>query len=233
MANRAPTEPPKSIIISEELSSIELNNSKANSSLEIPQTDPKEAIGIIGAGLILMLLATTVPTWLTTEATIDRFGDNEQEALIGFRHITLEDCEYSFCSDSNRQSSAGLYKSCYDHFMSVSGGDEWYVDNICDTWRGLKFAGNAATVSLLSALLMFVYPIIKFKKLDEILSNKQSHSLMFIAGIMVPFSFVVWFMFIPGELKGGATFGLGGWIATLSSILSVVGAVKLHRSADK
>ena len=59
MANRAPTEPPKSIIISEELSSIELNNSKANSSLEIPQTDPKEAIGIIGAGLILMLLATT------------------------------------------------------------------------------------------------------------------------------------------------------------------------------
>ena len=111
MANRAPTEPPKSIIISEELSSIELNNSKANSSLEIPQTDPKEAIGIIGAGLILMLLATTVPTWLTTEATIDRFGDNEQEALIGFRHITLEDCEYGFCSESNRQSSAALYKS--------------------------------------------------------------------------------------------------------------------------
>ena len=117
--------------------------------------------------------------------------------------------------------------------MGESGGDEWYVDNICDTWRGLKFAGNAATVSLLSALLMFIYPIIKFKKLDEILSNKRSHSLMFIAGIMIPFSFVIWFMFIPSELKSGATFGLGGWIATLSSTLSVVGAVKLHRSVDK
>ena len=117
MANRAPTEPPKSIIISEELSSIELNNSKANSSLEIPQTDPKEAIGIIGVGLILMLLATTVPTWLITEATNDRNGMvlHEQEALIGFRQITLEDCEYSFCSESNRQSSAALYKLSLIH----------------------------------------------------------------------------------------------------------------------
>ena len=221
MANRAPTEPPKSIIISEELSSIELNNSKDESSLVTLQSDQKEAIGIIGVGLILMLLATTVPTWLTTEATIDRFGDNEQEALIGFRHITLEDCEYSFCSESNRQSSAALYKSCYDQFMWESGGDEWYVDNICDTWRGLKFAGNAATFSLLSALLIFIYPIIKFKKLDEILSSKQSHSLMFIAGIMIPFSFVIWFLFIPSELKGGATFGLGSWIATLLSLIHI------------
>ena len=231
MANRAPTEPPKSIIISEELSSIELNNSKANSSLEIPQTDPKEAIGIIGAGLILMLLATTVPTWLTTEATIDRFGDNEQEALIGFRQITLEDCEYSFCSESNRQSSAALYKSCYDRFMGASGGDEWYVDNICDTWRELKFAGNAATVSLISALILFVYPIVKFKKPEDIFSNKQSHSLMFIAGIMIPFSFLVWFLFVPSELKGGAMFGLGFWIAILSSTLSIVGAIKLRLSS--
>ena len=56
---------------------------------------------------------------------------------------------------------------------------------------------------------------------------------MFIASIMIPFSLVVWYMFIPGELKGGAIPSLGGWIATLSSILSVVGAVKLHRSVDK